>query len=588
MYASSNAQTDSTAIYKKIKEFSSKRKLTTWLYQAIFVDPKPQEYPVQPASTEEKNVNPYLKYEGRIIKKINVTVYDPFGHSVNDTIVRKINTFEKGANRAHITTRHWVIKNKLLFKENDELEAIELSESERLLRQSVFISDARVFINEIKNTDSIIVNVLVQDKWAVTAPVILSDILVNARFRNQNMLGTGQQFEQFAEFRKPNEHIFSGIYTIANLDNTYISSALSYHTDKVGTQVGLAFDRPFFSPLTEWAGGVSLNYTQRFYDYSDTLDGRRKCANLTMYNYDVWAGKSIKLNTTRSFFNQSTNIILGARYYSSPYIKRPDIADNIMRRNHNTSAFIGNVGFAVQQFYKDKFIYRFGANEDVPEGLIVQLLYGGEKKEISPLRYYTAIEIARAKHFDFGYLTSTFSHNIFFNKYSANNITSHYKLYYFSNLLRLGKWYMREFVNYNLTYGENKPADERITLTGSDLYGFNAGSLRGTKKMVTNFETVAYAPYNVIGFRFAPVLMVGLGVIGDEKNKLFRSNLYQAYSLGLMVRNENLVSSTFQMTVGFYPLLPDGKKEHVVYNPVLSFTLRVRTFLVAKPAFIAY
>ena len=224
----------------------------------------------------------------------------------------------------------------------------------------------------------------------------------------------------------------------------------------------------------------------------------------------------------------------------------------------------------------------------MPEGLIFQILYGAEKKEVAPLRYYTAIEVARAKHFDFGYLTSTFSHSIFFNKYSTNNITNNYKLYYFSDLFRIGKWYMREFANYNLVYGQNKEPGERLTLSGDELYGFKSGTLTGTKKMVMNFETVAYAPYNVIGFRFAPVVMIGAGMIGDKDKRLLKSNLYQAYSVGLMVRNENLITSTFQISVGFYPFLPDNKDAVVIYNPVVSFTLRVRGFAIGKPGFLGF
>jgi hypothetical protein len=450
------------------------------------------------------------------------------------------------------------------------------------------VTDARIFLRETKNSDSVIVNVIVQDKWAITIPTIVTDVFANARFRNQNLLGSGQQFEQFVELRKNGQYEVNGLYNVANLDGSYISSQLNYETNKTGTGVGLSFDRPFYSPLAKWAGGVALNYTQKFYNYSDTIDGRAKCANLTRYGYDVWAGKSIKINTSKTLFEQSTNLIVGGRYYSSPYIKRPAIANDIIASNYNTSAFIGNIGFAVQQYYKDKFIYRFGANEDVPEGLICQVSYGAEKKEISKLRYYAAFEIARAKHFNFGYLTSTFSHSIFFSRSTTNNITNSYRLYYFSDLFRLGKWYLREFATGNLVYGQNKMPTEQLTISPDELYGFNAGTLKGTKKMLSTLETVAYAPYNVIGFRFATVLMMGAAMLGDDQNKLYNSNLYQAYSLGLMVRNENLISSTFQVSVGVYPFLPNRKDAFVVYNPIVSFTLRVRTFAVSKPSFLGF
>ena len=63
---------------------------------------------------------------------------------------------------------------------------------------------------------------------------------------------------------------------------------------------------------------------------------------------------------------------------------------------------------------------------------------------------------------------------------------------------------------------------------------------------------------------------------------------YQAYSIGIMTRNENLVSSTFQISFGIYPFLPNGDNNVFLFNPVTSFTLRVRGFSMGRPEFISY
>ena len=578
---------DSIQLYKKIKKIAYKHKFTKWAYETTFVDPEPIEYPIKPTSNSKKNVNPYLKYSGCLIRSVHIIVYDPFGHSVMDTVPRKINSLQKLGNHSHTATQHWVIRNLLLFKKDDRLNALYLSESERLLRQSAYISDARIFISKTKSVDSVDVNVVVQDKWPITIPILLTDVSGNLRYRNQNLLGLGQQFEQYIGYKRPDLFDYNGFYNIANLANTYISSRLFYQTDKNGTSTGISFDRPFFSPLTKWAGGVAISHSWHFYNYTNINDGTTERLPLNNLSYDVWTGKSIKISDDTSFFGQSTNIILAGRFYNNTFQKRPSFSVDTLKSNYNTSAYIGNVGFSVQQYYKDKFIYRFGANEDVPEGVIVQFLYGGIKKEFTQLRYYTGIEIARAKHFNFGYLSSTFSYGVFFNKKNTNDITTKFNLYYFSDLLQNKKWYIREFLNYNLVHGENKISHETIALTSNELYGLNTGSLVGNTKMVLNLETVAYAPYNLIGFNFAPVLLMGFGMIGDTQNKLFKSNIYQAYSLGIMVRNENLLNSTFQISVGAYPNSSDGKN-YFKYNPVTSFTLRVRGFSVSRPVFIGY
>ncbi len=578
---------DSADIYKKIRDAAYKRTFTTWMYHAVFVDPAPIEYPVEPA-VKQKNVNPYLKHKDRIIRNINITVYNPFGHKVQDTVLRIDNFLENIANHIHINTRHWIIVNRLLFKNNDTLNPLALSETERLLRQAEFINDARIYIPDSLNSDSVNVNVDVYDKWPITAPSFVSPQGGNIKFRNQNLFGIGQQFEQYVGFTRPDVFDYNGYYRIANLDNTYISSQLFYKTNVDGTNVSLAFDRPYYSPLANWAGGASVNHDWGFYSYVDTSIAVDKKLPLNNFGYDLWSGKSFKLKTEKTLFKQSTNIIIGERFYSNTFLSRPVFEIDTARINLNTSAFIGNVGFSIQQYYKDKFIYRFGSNEDVPEGLIVQLIYGAAKKEYGDLRYYAGAEVARAKKFNFGYLTSTFSYGLFFNRSIANDITAKYKLFFLANLVKKGRWYFREFLNYSIVHGENKLASEVVTLRSDEMYGFNSTSLAGKTKMVLNFETVAYAPYTLIGFRFAGVAMAGLGMVGSSQNKIENSPLYQAYSIGIMTRNENLVSSTFQISFGIYPFLPNGDNNVFLFNPVTSFTLRVRVFSMGRPEFISY
>ena len=220
--------------------------------------------------------------------------------------------------------------------------------------------------------------------------------------------------------------------------------------------------------------------------------------------------------------------------------------------------------------------------------MILQFTGGGLKYEFEKIRYYTGVEIARAKHFNFGYLSATFAYGILFNEKVANDITTHYKLTYFSNLLKNGRWLFREFINFNVVHGENKLAGETINFSGDELYGFENGTLSGNTKMTLNSETVAYLPYQLIGFRFAPVVTAGIGIIGSPTNKLSNSNLYQAYTIGVMLRNESLLNSTFQFSIGAYPFFPDDGKATLKYNPISTFTLRVRAFSVSKPEFVSY
>ncbi|HRH10150.1 MAG TPA: hypothetical protein PLU73_01480 [Bacteroidia bacterium] len=583
-----NAQEgDSAKIYKKIKKFSERRTLTTWMYDAIFTEPSPEEYPVEPTAPE-KHVNPFIKQKDRIIRKVNITVYNPFGHKVQDS-VRKFDRFlENSANHLHISTRKWIIINRLLFKEYDTLSPLALSETERLLRVADFINDAKVYVTDTLNSDSVTVNVDVYDRWPISIPMHLTPNSADIRFRNQNFLGIGQQFDQYVWYNRDNLYNYRGYYTIANLDNTYISSQLSYKIEDGKENVALAFDKPYFSPLAKWAGGLLVSHNWDIYHYNDTSPAQIKSSPLNSLYYDVWLGKAFKVGKKKTIFNQSTNIIVGGRYYNTIFLARPDFSIDTSRSNRSTWAYVGNVGFSLQQYYKDRFIYRFGSFEDVPEGLIVQAIYGVSKKEQDPYRYYIGAEIAKAKKFRIGNLATSISSGMYYSEHLSNNITAKFRLTYLGNLIKQGRWYFRQFAYYDLLHGVNKPTDENITIKGDELYGFNSGTLTANTKMIMNLESVAYAPYNVIGFKFGAVAMAGFALLEKKLSTIDKSPLFQAYSIGLLIRNEHLVSSTFQISVGMYPFLPGLDKNTFAFNPITSFTLRVRGFAMGRPEFIGY
>jgi len=581
------AQQDSLLLYQKIKQFASKRRFTTFIYNAVFVEPRAADYPVQPTSNEGKIVNPYLEHSGKSIRRIYISVSDPFGRLENDTLIKASTGLERMGNRLHIGTRKWIVHNKLLFKEGGRLDPLSISESERLLRQASFSTDARIFVHAA-DSGNVDVFVLVHDKWSITAPIELTGQRANITLRDQNFFGLGYELEQYAGFRTPDKYDFSGSYTLTNIDNTYISTGIAYQANNTGTSVGVSANRPFFSPLAQWAGGISLAHAQQFYDYTDAKDGATRTLSVTHVGADVWAGRAIKILRDGKLLKQSHNLVIAGRYLTTQFLKRPYPAGLILRSNNNTSAFIGNIGFALQQYYKGRYIYRFGANEDVPAGFIIQLLYGVQKKEFTLPRFYTGMEVARAGHFDIGYLSATVSGGVFFNKAYTNDITTNFKLYYFSDLFKMDGWYLRQFVNYAIVHGQHKFYNEKLTLSGGDMYGFDGDGLAGNTKMVLDLETVAYAPYNLFGFHLAPVLMMGYGMLGGPGRGLMRSNIYQAYSLGILFRNENLLNSTFQVSFGLYPYFPNGGTYALKYNPVTSFTVRVRPFTIGRPDFVAY
>lgn len=581
---------DTLGIYKKIKKVAYKYKFTKFVFHAIFVDPTPLKYEKKPLSDKQKQEDPNAKFAGSIIRSIEIMVLDPFGYSANDTSWRTVNPLQKAANKTHIKTSRWVVKNRLLFKKNETVELLKITETERLLRQANYINDARIFLtNPLDKTDSVDIVILVHDKWTIDPTFSAGPDGGNLRLRDRNLLGMGHTFEQKTGFYESTGYRLSGKYSFSNIRNTYISSDVFYFNTKLTTEFGVSFQRTFFSPLTKYAGGAYFLKTWGTFTFYDSLQSKATAYNLDYINSDFWIAKSYTPQKGKSINSRSSKIIGGLRYANMQFQSRPSFAIDTAKTNRNSTLYLGSLGFSLRKYYKDQFIYRFGANEDIPEGLLVQVVHGYLKKELEVAKNYTGIEISRGKHYKkLGYLSGNVSYGTFYKKGEKNNATLNAGFFYFSDLSLEQKWYIRQFISGKITTGFNKPIYERITLKSNEMYGFNAGTLTGTSKMILNFETVAYAPYNIIGFKFAPVAFLGFGWLATDNTKLLKSEIYQAYSIGILVRNENLLNSSFEITFGAYPNLPGENKSVYRLNPVTSFTLKVRSFEISKPSLVGY
>jgi hypothetical protein len=581
---------DTLDFYKRIRKSAYKRKATKLLYQAIFVDPVPQQYEDKPLSDEQKQTDPNGRYEGKIIKDIRVIVYDPFGYSVNDTFTRNINKLQKAGNSVHITTRQRVIRNMLLIRIHDTIALIRLTESERLVRQAGYINDARITVIGDTLSDSAIVVVRVLDKWNYDAAVSAGTQRGYIRIRDRNLSGWGQTYEQRIGYDMATGYDLRGNYHITNIKHTYISSNLFYATTKEETRTGLSFNRPFYSPLARWAGGAEGSRVWGRYKYSDTIEPKLHSLPLHYYLMDFWSAKSFALGKQKKT-EKNSNIIIGARYASTRYLQRPAFHIDTNFFNVNTDLYLGSIGYSLRKYYKDQFIYRFGANEDVPEGLLLQATFGVIEKEFIGVRYYSGFEISNGRHLkNIGYLSANFNYGTYYRIGVRNNSTINSGIFYFTDLYQKGRWYFRNFISYKFIHGLHKMPYERITLKSGEMYGFNPGDLNGTGKMILTMEGVAYAPYNIIGFKFAPIVLAAWGILENDRSRFLNGKIYQAYSVGLLLRNENLLNSSFEFTVGFYPELPGPESRRDVFkiNPVGSFSLKVRSFDISKPGTVAF
>jgi len=77
-------------------------------------------------------------------------------------------------------------------------------------------------------------------------------------------------------------------------------------------------------------------------------------------------------------------------------------------------------------------------------------------------------------------------------------------------------------------------------------------------------------------------------MLGEAKTGFKNSKIYSQIGLGVLIKNENLVLNTFQISIAFYPLIP-GKGQDVFKTNSFSTTdFGFRDFEIGKPATVIY
>jgi len=577
---------DSLIVYKKIKRIASKRRFTRLVYQAIFKD-SASEIIISPKVKKDD----YDNYKGKIIRKIEIISLDPFGTSV-DYPERKIDEpVLKIGNKLHSKSKEIIIKNQLLIKKGDELDPLSLRESERILRKSSYIRDAKISIKPIRNSkDSIDIIVVVQNLWSLFLIPTSDGPYYTASLEETNFLGLGQGFQNSLTFRPDSlsRAVLNGSYTIPNIRRSFITATAYYSTSTINSVRGVGVNRAFYSALTKWAGGgneILVNSVNPYLSY----DSLQADSRIQYWRHDYWIGRSFKLHHGQSDADRSTRLVIAGRLLKINYNQRPTSETDTLHIFQNSTFYLGSVGYSTSKYYKDEYIFRFGVNEDVPEGSLFALIGGVENKELL-LDYYIGAKTAAGRHYNnIGYISGGLEYGTFLTSGLPKRGVANLDFSYISDRLRVNRYGIRQFVYYHLTQGINREVYENININGNKgLYGFESNTLKGKNKMYLNLQSIFYTPWNLIGFQFAPVVFAGFGLVDSNSSFFLKSTVYQVYGIGLLVRNENLIINSFRFSFAFYPNEPGRAGVDFKINPFGAYDLRFNDFFLSKPGPVSY
>lgn len=318
------AKVDSTILYKSIETYSKRSRFYGFIYQLVL---KPIA-----TNTTKKRVykrlvqKSYRPFEGKIIRQINVETLDPFGYSVTDTTKKSSqDVLSKTANKWHIKTQGITIRNLLLIRQNQLFDSLRVRESERLVRSSGYVHDVSFFVKAAsKNSDSVDIFIRELDNWSITLAVEASPSSPTLKLTDKNFLGLGHEFQNSFTWRRTNgDNAYNINYFIPNIRHTYVNSTVHYGSDQYGNFIkSIAVERPFFSPLTKWAGGFFVSSQFRKDSIKD-INLLYVPLHLKFSTHDYWGGYAIRILKGDEVVDRVTNLIFTARYLSVRYNEKP-------------------------------------------------------------------------------------------------------------------------------------------------------------------------------------------------------------------------------------------------------------------------
>lgn len=520
--------------------------------------------------TTERSIGNFIKYNGLIINEIKIVKLDVFGVNIeNEANFSKSTFINRTANSLHIKTHDRVLQRHLLFKPGDKINPAILSDNERIIRELPFIEDARIMIEPVIGNDTHVNIILVtKDVWSKAFFVEFKDInYIKLELFDKNIFGTGLEIQNNFHWnpKKSGTLGYEAIYKNNNILGSFINSKFFYTNIFEKEFYGLELKRKFFTPGTKYAGGASTYYLNTirniWFPDSGYFDTKIK-----LKYFDLWFGRSFLIKSDISHKPDRLSLMLSSGIFREEYHDRPDVTATSYYRYHNKILWLNSIAFSRQSFYKSNLIYSFGRTEDIPTGCLANLVFGPEFGEFKN-RFYTSFLFSRGDYIDYlGYINFKFAIGGFHtHEGKIEQAISDIHLSWFTNLIILGSYKFRFFSTIDYRNGYERFTDEKVFLNDPvGIRGFRNKEIFGTEKLILKFESVAFSPSTLLGFRFATSVFADLAFLFGENKSILSDHFYSGLGLSVRFRNERLVFPTFHLRFVYYPGFPGLKLSDMV------------------------
>ncbi len=513
-----------------------------------------------------RNDRPFQRYKGRIIRDIKIEAHE---FDIIDSSRGINNKLKRLSNHLHRKTRDFVFRNHLFFSRNQQLSPYIMGDNVRHLRDLPFVRDARIRVVPVAGTDSVDIVVVTYDVLSIGGSFRMHNTeTVSASIKEDNIMGYGDEISVQGLFdaSRAEQFGYGFDFTKRNIMGSFVTVSAGFTNFSKTIHPGmreervsyLRLTRPLVNRFMEWTYGGEVEYrkTQNFYS-TDSL-------YLQDYQYkfdivDTWASWNMDADKPDGNGNGAgprLRRLLGLRWVQQKFDYRPlKFEQEYDYRYADLQAVLGSFSFFRQNFYKTQYIYGFGRNEDVPEGMEGSATLGWTRKQQRE-RPYVGLSFQHyfftksQQYFDYSIKAGTYLH-----RGQLEDIDLLAQVDYFSHLHNMNKrWKQRYFLGASITRQMKSLLGEPVRIESQ--YGleelrnnFAPGNFRATAKA----ESVFFSPWNVLFFRFAPFVFTNATYINLKVNQESVPKLYASIGGGIRIRNESLIFGTTEFRGMYFP-----------------------------------
>ncbi len=547
-----------------------------------------------------KTVDQYKQFQGKFIRSVIVLPVDfnedlITGQPIHHTFAVQV------ANLLHRTSHEKTIRKNLFFKEGELFYPLVVADNERFLREQPFLRDALIKVYPAENSpDSVEVLVFSRDVFSIGGSVDASSFSrLAVEVKEENLAGVGDRLSVSAMHdldRSPANGI-GAEFTKRNIKGSFINWSNGFSTFNrsfnSGRREELEFyssiEKPMASRYTAVTGEASLSFHKTINGYlQDSLYFQD--FHYKYLNADVWAGYNFG-NGTRKLLDDERRLrhFVAVRGFYNLFTDVPlKFRDNYNFRYADINGFLVSYSLYRQNFYRTNFIYGFGRNEDLPEGINASVVTGFTNKQGVRRAYYgLEFEASRFNKHD-AYYSYIFKTGGYFSSRSLQDVDVLVNVDHFTSLKKLSaKWYNRSRMGVSYSRQINRLLNEPLFI--ESVYGlpyYRNKIFEADMRATIKFESVFFNLHKIAGFRLAPFIFSDLSFLTPVNESFGKSRGFPALGGGLRTRNENLIFGTIELRGYVFPRVMDGMQNwKVELSTKLQF--KYNSNFIRRPEFVS-